>query len=57
MVEENKKDEILTDEILGQLVLDSNAIIALLIQKGIITEEELNKKVEDLGKEMLNVEE
>jgi len=52
-----EENDTLVDNIVGQLVLDSNAIIQLLIEKKIITEEELNKKVEDLGNEMLKVEE
>jgi len=52
-----EENDTLVDNIVGQLVLESNAIIQLLIEKKIITEEELNKKVEDLGNEMLKVEE
>jgi len=52
-----EENDTLVDNIIGQLVLDSNAIIQLLIEKKVITEEELNKKVEDLGNEMLKVEE
>ena len=57
MADEKIVSEVVSDEILGQLVLDSNAIIQLLIKKGVITEEELNQKVDDLVKEMIKSEE
>jgi len=54
MVEE--KDSLTTEDMVANMVLEMNALISLLIEKGVITEAEYDAKLNAIEEEMLKEE-
>jgi hypothetical protein len=46
---EEKEEELSTEELVNNNDIMLNALIELLIEKGVITEEELEKKADDIS--------
>jgi len=51
MVEE-KKEEVTMEDVVANMLIEHGALISLLLEKGIIKEEEFNKKADEVANEM-----
>jgi len=49
---EEKKEEVTMEDVVANMVVEHGALVSLLLEKGIIKEEEFNKKADEVAEDM-----